>query len=127
MKDKDIIETTREMLRDIDEEIELEDSDFDDSPLSYDDTPQKFTFGKTNRDEFTELGEFCNRYTPCPICYKCRVKASHLFAKCEECPIPICVHEDRHINMLIKRKNFAQTVSEELINVLDEKAKELGV
>lgn len=48
----------------------------------------------------------CKRYDPCPICNKCKIKASHLFYKCSVCSVPICRHTVKEINMMIKPKNF---------------------
>jgi hypothetical protein len=49
----------------------------------------------------------CPRYHPCPICYKCMVKASHLFVKCQDCPIPLCQHSERDRELMIRRENFS--------------------
>lgn len=48
----------------------------------------------------------CTRYDPCPICYKCMIKASHLFIKCQNCQVPICGHQERARNFMIRRENF---------------------
>ena len=62
-----------------------------------------------NKDVFAE-GEpkfhTCKWYDPCPICEKCKNKASHLYVKCQSCKIPNCVHSHRDIGIMIKRKNF---------------------
>lgn len=49
----------------------------------------------------------CPRYSPCPICFKCMVKASHLFVKCQRCEIPICHHTERDRELMIRRENFS--------------------
>lgn len=49
----------------------------------------------------------CSRYDPCPICFKCRVKASHLFKKCENCQVPFDRHSEKDRNFMIRRENFA--------------------
>lgn len=49
----------------------------------------------------------CPRYQPCPICYKCMVKASHLYLKCQSCPIPICGHTEKERELMIRRENFS--------------------
>ena len=62
-----------------------------------------------NKDIFAE-GEprfhTCKWYSPCPICEKCKNKASHLYVRCQNCQIPNCVHTFNNINTMIKRKNF---------------------
>lgn len=49
----------------------------------------------------------CPRYDPCPICYKCRQKASHLFIKCQICRIPVDGHRERDREFMIRRENFS--------------------
>lgn len=49
----------------------------------------------------------CSRYDPCPICFKCRIKASHLFLKCEICQVPFDQHSEKDRNFMIRRENFA--------------------
>ena len=75
--------------------------------------------GRRNRDNY-EAGEpkfkTCPRYDPCPICDKCRAKASHLYKACETCNIPICSHTYSDRENMIKRKNFTITVSKETMN-----------
>lgn len=53
------------------------------------------------------LNRSCSRYQPCPICFKCMLKASHLFIECQNCEIPICSHNEKARNWMIKRENFA--------------------
>lgn len=70
---------------------------------------QNEKLGRRNRDVF-EQGEHkfksCPRYDPCPICDKCRNKASHLYVACQTCQIPICSHTYQDREKMIKRKNF---------------------
>lgn len=70
---------------------------------------QNEKLGRRNRDVF-EKGEpkfkTCPRYDPCPICDKCRNKASHLYVACQTCQIPICSHTYEDREKMIKRKNF---------------------
>lgn len=54
----------------------------------------------------------CDMYLPCPICFKCRVKASHLYLKCQRCEIPFCRHSEKDRNFMIRRDNFAIKQSE---------------
>lgn len=49
----------------------------------------------------------CSMYEPCPICYKCKVRASHLYRKCEACRVPICRHSEKDRAFMIRRENFA--------------------
>lgn len=74
------------------------------------------------RYEIWESSGFCDMYDPCPICYKCMVKASHLYKKCEECPVQFCAHNNFKRNLIIKRENFAIEVTPET----GEKFKELS-
>ena len=84
--------------------------------------------GRRNRDIF-EQGEpkfkTCPRYDPCPICDKCRAKASHLYKACETCNIPICSHTYADREKMIKRNNFTQIVTPEVMAAIKELGKEL--
>lgn len=66
-------------------------------------------FMRKNKDIFAE-GEprfhTCKMYDPCPLCEKCKVKASHLYVKCQNCQINLCVHTDKDIRKMIIRPNF---------------------
>ena len=77
--------------------------------------------GRRNRDVF-EQGEpkfkTCPRYDPCPICDKCRAKASHLYKACETCNIPICSHTYADREKMIKRNNCTQFVSSEVMDAI---------
>ena len=55
----------------------------------------------------------CSRYYPCPICYKCMEKASHLFVKCQHCNIPPCAHKDSDREFMIRRKNRSITLRDD--------------
>ena len=85
--------------------------------------------GRRNRDVF-EQGEpkfkTCPRYDPCPICDKCRAKASHLYKACETCNIPICSHTYADREKMIKRNNFTQIVTPEVMAAIKVLEKELG-
>lgn len=85
--------------------------------------------GRRNKDVF-EQGEpkfkTCPRYDPCPICDKCRAKASHLYKACETCNIPICSHTYADREKMIKRNNFTQIVTPEVMAAIKELGKELG-
>lgn len=84
--------------------------------------------GRRNRDVF-EQGEpkfkTCPRYDPCPICDKCRAKASHLYKACETCNIPICSHTYADREKMIKRNNFTQIVTSEVMTAIKELGEEL--
>lgn len=77
---------------------------------------QNEKLGRRNKDIF-EKGEpkfkTCPRYDPCPICDKCRAKASHLYVACQTCQIPICSHTYEDREKMIKRKNFTVFVEHE--------------
>lgn len=64
----------------------------------------------------------CKMYNPCPLCHKCLNKASHLYVRCQTCKIPICVHTHEDRARLLRRENFALTVTNETKKVI----KELG-
>lgn len=85
--------------------------------------------GRRNRDVF-EQGEpkfkTCPRYDPCPICDKCRAKASHLYKACETCNIPICSHTYADREKMIKRNNFTQIVTPEVMAAIKELEKEMN-
>ena len=68
----------------------------------------------SRKERFEEIGRGCPRYKPCPICYKCQNKASHLFIKCVECPIPLDSHTEYHRELMIRRENFRITTGNEL-------------
>lgn len=82
---------------------------------------QNQKLGRRNRDNY-EAGEpkfkSCPRYDPCPICDKCRAKASHLYVSCQTCKIPICSHTYDDRDKMIKRENFVIKVSEEVMNTV---------
>lgn len=84
--------------------------------------------GRRNKDVF-EQGEpkfkTCPRYDPCPICDKCRAKASHLYKACETCNIPICSHTYADREKMIKRNNFTTIVTPEVMAAIKELGKEL--
>ena len=84
--------------------------------------------GARNRDKFAE-GEqkfyTCPRYDPCPLCDKCRAKASHLFKACETCTIPICSHTYKDREKMIKRKNFVIKVPKETMEAIKQIDKEV--
>lgn len=80
---------------------------------------QNTQLGRRNRDNY-EAGESkfktCPRYDPCPICDKCRNKASHLYVACQTCKIPICSHTYTDRDRMIKRKNFEIIATEQVMN-----------
>lgn len=55
----------------------------------------------------------CSMYEPCPICFSCMVKATHLYERCANCPVAFCGHNHQKRAMMIRRENFAVTVSPE--------------
>lgn len=77
----------------------------------------KIIFNNTTKEYFRKQAKkvHCKWYDPCPLCYKCKVKASHLFAKCARCKIPICSHSDKQRKMMLIRENFEYKGVEELI------------
>ena len=74
---------------------------------------------RNNKDIFEEgepKAKTCPRYNPCPICAKCMNKASHLYVACQTCKIPICSHTYADREKMIKRKNFTQYVTKEVMD-----------
>lgn len=73
-----------------------------------------------NSEIFSQEPRFhtCKMYNPCPICDKCLNKASHLYVKCQNCKIPICVHQYKDREKMIKRKNFRIPVPQDTYNML---------
>lgn len=70
----------------------------------------------------------CTRYDPCPICYRCKIKASHLYEACSRCQVPYCGrHTEKIREKFIKRSNFRITVSDEVGQALKEMARRVGV
>jgi len=84
----------------------------------------------SNKDDFDEelsrIGG-CRRYLPCPICYKCGNKASHLYIKCQLCRIPACVHTHREKEAMIRRANFYVHVTGGVMAAIIEKSGALDV
>ena len=77
--------------------------------------------GRRNRDIFEQTEpkfKTCPRYDPCPICDKCRNKASHLYVACQTCNIPICSHTYKNREDMIKRDNFVHLVPKETMDAI---------
>lgn len=55
----------------------------------------------------------CPWYDPCPICYNCMNKASHLYARCASCQVPHDAHTHRHRSYMIRRENFRISLTPE--------------
>ena len=84
--------------------------------------------GKRNRDIFEQYEKkfkTCPRYDPCPICDKCRNKASHLYVSCQTCQIPICSHTYADRDNMIKRKNFVIYASKDTMDAIKMLDKEI--
>ena len=78
--------------------------------------------GSRNKIVFEQMEpkfKTCPRYNPCPICDKCMNKASHLYVACQTCNIPICSHTWEDRNNMIKRKNFATEVNDEIYKEIE--------
>lgn len=65
------------------------------------------------RDHFKTLAKGCPNYKPCPICYSCENKAVHLYSECEKCEVPWDHHNHTAKSYMIRRKNYALTLSHE--------------
>lgn len=110
------------------EEVEIKEEDFAEQFDNHIKMPGELI---SQKEDLLDIGSHCNRYEPCPICYKCRVKGSHIYDKCDKCSINICVHESKVIDKWIVRDNFSQTlpdgVGEYLDKAHEELAKAMGV
>lgn len=78
-------------------------------------SPNKIIF-EQNEPKFST----CPRYNPCPICYKCMNKASHLYVSCQTCKIPICTHKYEDRIKMIKQENFSIPVYNETYQAIEE-------
>jgi hypothetical protein len=69
--------------------------------------------GSDRKQQYKELSKECSMYDPCPICFKCQNKATHLYKRCEECPLDFCGHNHKQRSFIIRRENFGITVTNE--------------
>ncbi len=77
----------------------------------------------SNKKEiFKEMSKGCSMYDPCPINFQCQNKASHLYVRCQECPIPHATHNHKARAWAIRRENYAITVTEETGKLFKETA-----
>ena len=81
----------------------------------------------SNRDEYEQYareGIKCHNYEGCSICFKCKVKAWHIYEKCNRCEILHCYHKEADRQKLIKPKNFTynkeDSISKSINKVYDE-------
>ena len=82
----------------------------------------------SNKEMFAEFEpkfHTCLRYKPCPICYKCKNKASHLFKACETCKISTCTHSYSDMAKMIRRENFVQYVTEDVYEAIEQISEEV--
>ncbi|MNQ36623.1 hypothetical protein D3C85_501470 [compost metagenome] len=81
------------------------------------------------KDQKLEMSKGCSMYDACPICFNCINKAAHLYARCQTCEVPHDGHTERNRAMLIRRDNFAITVTPEtgkaLVEFVENKKKEI--
>jgi hypothetical protein len=56
-------------------------------------------------------GMRCASFHQCPICYKCMGPAG-AFVKCDNCIAYKCHHTERDRELMIRRENFAITVTD---------------
>lgn len=68
------------------------------------------------------LSKECAMYEPCPLCFKCMVKATHLYERCVSCEVQFCGHNNKQRNIMIKRENFAIDVTNETGKLFKEQA-----
>jgi hypothetical protein len=81
--------------------------------MFYGDSARVQQTGTDKKNIFKEMSNGCTMYEPCPICFKCQNKASHLYIRCESCPLDFCGHNHKQRSLIIKRENFAVTVTDE--------------
>lgn len=105
------------LANEIFENVEIEEQDFEEQ---FDNHNERKFKGEliSRKEDLLDIGSSCIRYEPCPICYKCRVKGSHIYHKCDKCPIELCVHQDEHIGYFIKRDNFETSMSKEVADTI---------
>lgn len=72
-----------------------------------------FRMGQSMKDVYAKeaLDIGCKTYDPCPICFKCKARAVHLYERCTRCQIPLCVHSQKETEHLIRPENFTSKVS----------------
>jgi hypothetical protein len=70
-------------------------------------------YGSNRLQMYREMSKGCSMYDPCPINYKCMNKASHLYVRCQECPVPHATHDHKARSWAIRRENYAITVTPE--------------
>lgn len=68
------------------------------------------------------LSKGCAMYEPCPLCFKCMVKATHLYERCVACEVQFCGHNNKQRNIMIRRENFAINVTDETGKLFKEAA-----
>lgn len=59
------------------------------------------------------LSNGCSMYDPCPMCFKCMNRATHLYERCLNCPVQFCGHNHKQRSYMIRRDNFAIKVTKE--------------
>lgn len=60
-----------------------------------------------------QLANGCEMYDPCPLCYKCMNKATHMYKRCEGCKVPHDAHTHKNRAFFIRRENFAVKLKED--------------
>lgn len=68
--------------------------------------------GSNTKQINKELSGGCAMYDPCPICFKCQNKASHLYERCINCAVQFCGHNHKQRSMIIRRENFAIKITD---------------
>lgn len=121
--DRDNIDQLTSKANELFEGVEIKEEDFQEQ---FDNHIVKEPELFSRKEDLLDVGSACSKYEPCPICYKCRVKASHIYIKCDECSIDLCIHKDEHINRFIIRDNFKQPIDKEVCDLLKDKEKELS-
>lgn len=111
--DKDNIDQLTSVANELFENIEIKEEDFEEQFDSHVERKYKGELF-SRKEDLLELGSTCSRYEPCPICFKCRVKGSHIYDKCDKCALDICIHKDEHIGYFIKRDNFTTPMPEDV-------------
>lgn len=70
-------------------------------------------YGSSKQHTYKEMSNGCSMYEPCPINFKCMNKASHLYVRCQECPVPHATHDHKARSWAIRRENYGITVTDE--------------
>ena len=82
--------------------------------------------GSKRKEEYKELANGCAMYDPCEINFECKNKASHLYVRCQECPVPFAKHNYKVRERMINRDNFSVSVTDETFREFQRASEQLA-